>query len=300
MEAGLLKRVNYQIPKLILGTQNWGEYVDLPEARSQLRTYLQAGGFAIDISPTSKAVSMAGELLAELTNRESFQVHLNLKQINNFSQAQHLMSSALLQSGLDHFDLTWLEFDFYQLPVDEILKIAKSFTESEKSRYLGLINQQYWQTVFLDQRLATEKISLAGLKINYSLLQRNLTKAEISATEFLNQSLIATSPIALGLLTGKYRFSTPSDSLMARSGKEFEVLMTSKNQSKIEALATAAAGVSVSLTEVALAWLMAQDRVSGVLVNARNTAQLSQLLASTSTKLPIELLEALNEVADFE
>jgi aryl-alcohol dehydrogenase-like predicted oxidoreductase len=300
MEAGLLKRVNYQVPKLILGTHNWGDHVDLPEARSQLRTYLAAGGFAIDISPSTKALPMAGELLAELTNRESFQVHVNLPQITNFSQAQDLISNALAQSGLDHFDLTWLSFDFDNLSIHEIVNISKSFINSEKTRYLGALNQPFWQTVFLDERLLPEKISLAGLKINWSLLRRGLTSSEIKASEFFDHSLIATSPTALGLLTGKYRFSTPSDSLLARNGKQFEHLLTSVNQSKIEALATAAAGLEVSLTELALAWLLAQSQVSGILINARNTAQLNQLLASLSMELPVELFDALNEVADFE
>ena len=300
MQAGLLKRVNYRVPQLILGTQNWGEYVDLPEARSQLRTYQAAGGFALDISPNSKAMAMAGELLAELTDRESFQVHLNLSQIINYSHAQDLMNNALSQSGLDHFDLTWLSFDFYNLSINEIVKISQSYTNYEKTRYLGSLNQPFWQTVFLDERLMSEKIPISGLKINWSLLQRSLSKSEIQGSEFFDHSLIATSPTALGLLTGKYRFSTPSDSLLARRGKDFQHLLTSANQSKIEALATAAAGLELGLAELALAWLLAQTQVTGVLINARNTAQLSQLLTSSTIDIPTELFEALNEVADFE
>ena len=300
MQSGILTQINYPVPKLILGTRNWGELVDLPEARSQVRTYLETGGFALELTDNPKALAIAGELLPELTTRDSFQVYFNLPSFRNSAQAQSTLNNALSQANLDHFDIVWTNFDIYRLSIDEIVRFMKQNLNSEKLHYFGLHHTAFWQVAILRERLRTEKINLAGLKTNWSLLQRELNKEELKACNYLNCSLVATKPLAMGLLTGKYRFNTPSDSLLARGDSALEKLLTTINASKVEAVSTAASGIGVSPTEVAMAWVLQNPAVSASVINARNTAQLNQIFQSLKLSLPEELLLALDEVGDFD
>lgn len=300
MQSGLLKRINYPLPKFILGTQNWGDLVDLPEARSQFRTYLEAGGFALEVSANGKSLAIAGELLAELTSRDQFQIHLNLPNISNSSQAHHAIHHALAQTNLDHFDIVWTNFDIYQLTINEIIQLIDLNLKSGTARYFGVTQTDFWQWVYLQEHLKSNCITLAGLRTNWSLLERQLSSAELKACEFFDISLVATRSLALGLLSGKYRFNTPSDSLLARGSNELDKLLTTTNASKIEALATAAEGIGVSATEVALAWVFSHPQVCSSVINVRNTAQLIQILESLKFDLPSEIQSALDEVGNFE
>lgn len=300
MQSGLLRRINYPLPRIILGTQNWGELVDLPEARSQLRTYLEAGGFALELGASGKGLAIAGELLAELTNRDHFQIHLKLPQISNSSQAHSAINHALTQTNLDHFDIIWTSFDIQQLTVNEIIQLIKHNLQNSKARYFGLNHTEFWQIVYLQEQLNLERITLAGLRTTWSLLERQLSASEMGACEFLNISLVATKSLGLGLLSGKYRFNTPSDSMLARGSSDLDNLLTTENASKIEALATAADGIGVSPTEVTLAWLLAKPQVTSSVINVRNTAQLNQIVESLKLDLPSEIQTALDEVGNFE
>ena len=300
MQNGLLRSINYPLPKLILGTKNWGDLVDLPEARSQLRTYLAAGGSAIEISAVGKNLAIAGELLAELTNRDQFQVHFNLSKVNNSARAQSEINLALSQTNLDYFDVLWANFEVQNLNIDNIVQFVEQNLKAEKTRYFGLDQNEFWEFIYLHENFKSARLTLSGLKSNWSLLERGLSNSELKACDFLNISVVAKKALGLGLLTGKYRFNTPSDSLLARGSTDLDNLLTSVNASKVEALATAADGIGVSPTEVAIAWLLAKPQVAATVVNVRNTSQLTQILEAIKLEIPEEIETALDEVGNFE
>ena len=300
MQSGLLSRINYPVPQLILGTKNWGEFADLPEARSQLRTYLAAGGYGIELNSSGKNLAIAGELLAELTNRAHFQVHFNLNEIQNTAQAQRDIHQALSETNLDYFDVIWTSFDVKKLAPGEISRLISQNIKNEKTLYFGLNKSEFWQFVYLQENLRSESINFAGLKTIWSLVERELTNEELNACELLQVSILATRCLGLGLLTGKYQFNTPSDSMLARGNTELNNLLTSTNSAKIQALATAADGIGVSLTEMALAWVLSNQQVSGGVINARNSSQLNQILKSVKLEIPAEIKAALDEVGNFE
>lgn len=300
MQVGLMKGINYPVSKLMLGTHNWGALTDLPEARSQFRTYLEAGGFSLNISNNTKALPIAGELLAELTSREDFQVHFTAPKVFNSATLQSSINQALGSSGLDYFDVIWLHFDVYSMPISEIVYSVKRLIDQGKTRYVGLVNEEFWKNIYIYENLKPLGITPAGLMAKWNLLERELKKSEISSCSFLNISLVATETLALGVLTGKYRFTTPADSLVGRGSSQASNLLTTANASKIQALTTASEGIGISAAEAALAWLLAKDQISSVLINARNTSQLNQLLSVRKVSLPEELNLALDEVADFD
>jgi aryl-alcohol dehydrogenase-like predicted oxidoreductase len=301
MQARSLKRINYPVAPIILGTSNWGEHTDLPEARSQFRTYLQAGGLAINLTSTnaSKSMAIAGELLAELTQREEFQIHFDAEKFSNSASFTNAINRALGEVGIDHFDVVWFDTELASLEKAEYLSAINRLIVSGKVLYFGIRTSSFWKAVYLNELLTSISIIPAGLKIGWSLLQRDLTNQEYEAAKTFGLSIVAERVLALGLLSGKYRFNTPSDSLMSRGNSDIEKLLTSSNHAKIEAAATAAEGLSITTTELSLSWLLSQDNLSAMVVNSKNTAQLNQILNSLQVKLPDQMLDVLNEVADF-
>ena len=102
-----------------------------------------------------------------------------------------------------------------------------------------------------------------------------------------------------GVLTGKYRGGIPSDSRAADDRWEGYVkpYLRPNRAHIVEALARAADGLDVTMSHVALSWLLRQPRVSAALVGARTTAQLSESLATEDVELPAEIVEALDDVS---
>jgi aryl-alcohol dehydrogenase-like predicted oxidoreductase len=302
MQARHLKRINYPIPSVILGTANWGDLTDLPEARSQLRTYLQAGGFALHLSSevSNKASAMAGELLAELTDRANFQIHFDLGKFDNSAQVLSTLNANLNQLGVDFFDLLWVDVDNNNIDLNEIIQTFKKILNQGKATYIGLKSKYFWQLIYLNEKLYANSITTAGIKIKWSLLERDLTNDEFLACKKFGISIVAERVLALGLLTGKYRFNTPADSLLSRGNESLNALLTSTNHSKIEAAATAAEGLDLTTTELSIAWLLVQSELSSIIINAKNTAQLAQSLSALKVNLPTELINVLDEVANFD
>ena len=114
--------------------------------------------------------------------------------------------------------------------------------------------------------------------------------------------MLAWSALGRGVLTGKYRHSTPPDSRAASAHLAGFVTpyLTGRPASIVEALATAADGLSVPLSQVALAWLTSKPAVSCALIGPRNLAQLTEILPDKELILPEPIIQALDEVSSID
>jgi aryl-alcohol dehydrogenase-like predicted oxidoreductase len=111
--------------------------------------------------------------------------------------------------------------------------------------------------------------------------------------------VLAWSPLGRGVLTGKYRGGIPGDSRAASSGWEQFVApyLGTDRTGVVEAVARAADGLDVTMSHVALAWLLGRPSVAAVLLGARTSAQLSESLAAEDVELPDEIVQALDDVS---
>ena len=170
---------------------------------------------------------------------------------------------------------------------------------SGRARYVGVSNYSGWQTARAFSLLESARVPLVANEIEYSLAHRDVEREVVPAAQALGVGLLAWSPLARGVLTGKYRNGVPSDSRAAsRDFPQFaERFLDARSGSVVEAVATAARGLQVSPTEVALAWVRDRPGVVAPIVGARSTAQLRTTLASESLELPRQLVDALDEVS---
>ena len=147
--------------------------------------------------------------------------------------------------------------------------------------------------------MSARSIPLVANEVEYSLLRRRVEEEVAPAAEALGLGLMPWSPLARGVLTGKYRHGIPADSRGAsRDYPGFTSRFLGERTAQVvDALVIAARGLEVSPAEVALAWVRDRPGVVAPVVGARTLQQLRTALASESLSLPPELVQALDDVS---
>lgn len=312
MEQRPLGRSGLWVGRFGLGTMTWGRTTDEYEARDQLAVFLDAGGTLLDTADTyadGASEEMLGELLAEFGARD--QVVLATKAVSTIGSERKFNASrghilAALDTSLrrlrtDHIDLWQMHAWDPSTPMEETLSAIDDAVQSGKVRYVGVSNYAGWQLA----RAATWQRAVAGrapivtAQMEYSLLERGIEREIVPAAQSLGLGILPWSPLGRGVLTGKYRHNTPSDSRggNAETAGWIQIYLEDRGRRIVDALATAAEGLGASPTEVALAWLRDRPGVVAPILGARTNNQLLAALASEELELPEEITRALDEVS---
>ena len=305
----LLGNSGHEVSTMALGTMTWGRDTDEPEARSQYKAFIEAGGNFLDTADCySQGISeeLVGQIIAEIGNRESIfiatkAVKVELPRMYNAS-AIHItgaLEASLSRLGVDHVDL-WQMHGWDSLtPIDETLRAVSTLYAQGKFRYFGISNYSAWQTALVISECMKLNIPFISAQHEYSLLARGVERELIPLLENQNKALLPWSPLGRGVLTAKYRFGTPVDSRAA--SKHFSSFiqehLTDEKARIVDALVTAAEGIGRTPVETAIAWVRDRPGVSSVILGARNLAQLKILLSSDNLELPQELNNALSDVS---
>ncbi len=136
--------------------------------------------------------------------------------------------------------------------------------------------------------------------MEYSLLNRRIEDDVVPAARAMGLGILPWSPLGGGVLTGKYRSGTPSDS---RGASPFfsgfiDPYLDERAAGIVEGVAKAAEGLGWSMTEVALAWVRDRPGVTAPIVGARTAKQLLGALGVEDLTLPPEIVAALDDVSE--
>ncbi len=299
------------VSRLGLGTMTWGSILDDGVCRDLLRAFLEAGGDLVDTAygyGGGAAETLLGSFLGDVVARDEVVLCTKAgisrpggERVVDTSRRGLLrqLDASPRRPGTDHVDL-WLVHTWSDdAPFTETLGALKYAVSSGRARYVGVSNYLGWQTARAFSLLESARVPLVANEIEYSLAHHDVEREVVPAAQALGVGLLAWSPLARGVLTGKYRNGVPSDSrAAARDFPQFaERFLDARSGSVVEAVATAARGLQVSPTEVALAWVRDRPGVVAPIVGARTTAQLHTALASESLELPGQLVDALDEVS---
>ncbi|RYY51645.1 MAG: aldo/keto reductase [Actinomycetales bacterium] len=301
-----------QVSRLGLGTMTFGSQVDELEAEDQLTAFLEAGGTFVDTAPVygeGRAEALVGDLLAKRGVRDDVvlasKAVVGLRRGQVVSDASHGHVLAQLDASLralrtDHLDLWQLHAWDPLTPWEETLAALEHAVSSGRVRYVGVSNFSGWQ-VGVARTSATRALGplLVSHQVEYSLLNRTIEDEVVPAAQHLGLGTIAWSPLARGVLTGKYRSGVPSDSRAAVPQWEHFMApyLSPECAPVVESVVRAAEGLDVSPAHVALAWVRERPTVATTLLGARTTAQLRTLLASEALDLPAEIVSALDDVS---
>lgn len=289
-----------------LGTLTWGRDTDDFEAHDLLERFGNAGGNLIDTSPAygdGAAEALLGEVL-RAHDRDKFVICTKVGGAGGPGGALHRKlirdsaAGSVQRLGVDYLDLLLIQAPDFQTSLSEIADTLDFVVTSGLANYVGVSNLPAWQLALLVAKLQRPDRLVAG-EYEYSLLARQIEADVAPACRHLGVSLLAWSPLGRGILTGKYRRSIPADSRAASPhlGGFAKARLEDAGKPIVEAVAAAAAGLGVTPTEVALAWVRDRPGVASIISGARTAGQLETVLASNELSLPAPIEKALSEVS---
>ena len=315
MEMRTLGKTGLKVSRLGLGTMTWGRDTDEHEAANQLRIFLDAGGSFIDTAAVygdGDSERVIGGFIGTLVSREEITIATKAgisfnqgERVINNSRASLLkdLDGSLERLGIEYADLWQVHQWDSNIPLEETLSALDYAVASGRVRYVGISNFAAWQMA----RAATlqnplfGKVPLSSIQSEYSLLNRSVESDVLPASEYVGLGFIAWSPLGRGVLTGKYRLGTPSDSRGASPHFSGFIAPYLDNRSRaiVDAVCVAAEGLGYSPTEVALGWVRDQPGVSSAIVGARTGAQLRGALSVEEIELPQQVRDALDEISSL-
>lgn len=218
---------------------------------------------------------------------------------------KHLLDAidaSLARLQTDYVDLYQLHADDASTPLDETIEALDTIVKSGRARYVGVSN-------FLAYRLATalgradvlRLTRFVSVQPRYSLLFREIERELLPLCGAEGLAVIPYNPLAGGLLTGKHKAnSAPPEgtrfTLGTAGGRYQDRYWNERSFETVETLRKLADEAGVSLTKMALAWVMANPRITAPLLGASKPEQLDETLASIDYKLPADLKARLDEL----
>jgi aryl-alcohol dehydrogenase-like predicted oxidoreductase len=313
MQQRSLGATGLKVSRLGLGTMTWGRDTDEHEARDQLIAFAEAGGTLVDTAAgygDGASEELIGTLIGDVVGRDEVVLATKAgisrrtgERVTNTSRGHLLttLDASLKRLGVDHVDLWQVHVWTDEAPVEETLSALDLAVTSGRASYVGISNYTGWQTAQAAtwQRAVPGRTPLASTQVEYSLLNRHVEHEVVPAAQALGLGVLPWSPLGRGVLTGKYRTGTPSDSRGATEhfARFVGAYLDDRGRGIVEAVARAADGLGWSPLEVALAWVRDRPGVTAPIVGARTAAQLDGALGVEELTLPTEIVDALDDVS---
>lgn len=302
------------LPEISLGLwHNFGSGDDPAACRAMIAESLELGICHFDLAdnygpPPGSAEQRFGELLAQDFGAHRDEMFISTKAghlmwpgpYGDWGSRKHLLAGldqSLRRMKLDYVDVFYSHRPDPETPIEETVGALVQAVRSGKALYAGL--SKYPPELFhrACDLLAEEKVPCLIHQYRYNLLDRSCETGMLPATEQRQIGSIVFSPLAQGMLTGKYLGGLlPADSRAQRADSPFlTVERVAGDAARVARLAELAAEAGISLTQLALRWLLSKPAVTSVLIGARNVRQLRDCAAAAGQEaLPDDLLTALD------
>ena len=321
MRYRLLGRTGLYVSELCLGTMTFGEIegywkvmsgVGQQAATALVKQAFDAGVNFIDTANvyslgqseifTGKAIKSLGLPRDEIVVATKATSIMHEKAVNGRGQSRyHLMNqvdASLQRLQLDHIDLYQLHGLDPLTPLDETLSTLNDLVRSGKVRYIGLCNMAAWQ--IMKALAISEKnhwTRFESVQAYYTLAGRDLEREVMPLLHDQQLGLMVWSPLAGGLLSGKFAPDGQGPAGARRASFDFPLVDKPRAFRCIDVMRPIAERLKVSVARVALAWLLSRPQVSTVIVGAKTAEQLADNLAATDIEFAAEDLAALDAVS---
>jgi aryl-alcohol dehydrogenase-like predicted oxidoreductase len=274
---------------MVFGEPSWGCSRD--ESESILQCFVEAGGNFLDTADFyagGRSEQFLGEMLANDRDRFVVGTKYSLTRDssdpnaagNHRKNLMRAVEASLVRLQTDYIDVLWLhQWDFFT-PVTEVLRALDDLVRAGKVLYLGLSDTPAW-VVARANTLAEERnwTPFVATQLEYSLVERTIEREFVPMCQMLDIAITAWSPLAGGVLSGKYSDGIPA-------GARFAQRAPSERQLEIaRAAATVATDLDTTTAAVALAWVRSRPGVVIPIVGARTEAQLKENLEALTVTL---------------
>lgn len=213
----------------------------------------------------------------------------------------HLMNeldASLKRLQLDHVDLYQLHGYDPVMPLEEVLSTLNDMVHCGKVRYIGLCNMAAWQ--IMKGLAISERKNWArfeSVQAYYTVAGRDLEREVIPLLQDQQVGLMVWSPLAGGLLSGKFTPDGQGPAGSRRATFDFPVVDKPRAFAVVDVMRPIAHRHQVSVAQVALAWLLGRPQVTTVIVGAKTPEQLADNLGASRLTLTSEDLQSLDEAS---
>jgi aryl-alcohol dehydrogenase-like predicted oxidoreductase len=208
------------------------------------------------------------------------------------------VKASLTRLQLDHIDLYQIHGFDPATPIEEALLALDTLVQQGHVRYLGVSNWAAWQIVKalgISERRGLARFE--SLQAYYTIAGRDLEREIVPMLQSEGLGLLVWSPLAGGLLSGKYTRTSSGEAGSRRTTFDFPPVQLERAYAVIDVMAGIASGKGVSVAQIALAWLLHQPVVTSVIIGAKRVDQLEDNLAATAVRLSADELSALDTVS---
>ncbi len=318
MEYRQLGRSGLRVSTITLGTMGFGGtgwasavgQIDVEGARKQINLARDAGVNLIDtadVYSSGASEEIVGQALG--SDREDVLIATKVRMPmgdgpNDAGLSRHHIiraaEASLRRLGTDYIDLYQVHEWDGQTPLEETLSALDSLVQSGKVRYIGASNYAAWHLIkalWTSDRNGLQRF--VSQQIYYSLQAREAENELVPVSIDQGLGILVWSPIAGGLLSGKYRrgVDAPAGSRHLSDWSEPPVHDEDKLYNTIETLVEIGSARGVSAAQVALAYTIGKAAVTSVIVGARTEDQLADNLASAELDLSVEEVAQLDAVS---
>ncbi|MGE4133322.1 MAG: aldo/keto reductase [Bdellovibrionales bacterium] len=322
MKYNLLGQTGLLVSEVCLGTMTFGGKgfweqmggLDQSAASELVKASVDKGvnfidtadvySFGISETMTGEAIKKLGIPRKELVIATKSTGAMDENNLNARGQSRyHIMNAvdeSLKRLQMDHIDLYQIHGVDPLVPIEETLSTLNDLVRTGKVRYIGLCNLPAW---LIADALATSErhgwAKFVSVQAYYTIASRDLEREVIPLIQNKKLGLMVWSPLAGGLLSGKYDKSGKGPDGSRRNNFDFPVVDKERAFTCIDVMRDIAKTHQVSVAQVAQSWLLHQKAVTSIIVGAKRVDQLVDNLASTQVQLTEADLNALNEVSQL-
>lgn len=321
MEYVRLGRTGLQVSKLCLGTMTFGLQCDEPTSHAILDAAYDAGITFIDTADVyplggghetvGRTEEIVGSWLAAHPGRRD-DIVLATKCVGSMgdrpwqsgASRRHIVEAvdaSLRRLGVDRIDLYQLHSPDPATPIDETIQALDDLVRSGKVGYVGCSNFLAYQVARAVGR--SEALGLArfdSIQPRYNLLFRQIERELLPLAEEQSIGVIPYNPIAGGMLTGKHRRGAPTSgtrfTLGSAQGRYQDRYWNDGAFDTVDELTPLAAEAGVSLTTLAVSWVLSNPVITAPIIGASKPEQLADSVAALEHPLDVDLKARLDEL----
>jgi aryl-alcohol dehydrogenase-like predicted oxidoreductase len=265
-------------------------FIDTADVYSEGRSEIITGQSLRNLQISRDKVVIATKVLGETAAKNA-----NARGLSRYHIMEGVKAS-LKRLQLEHIDLYQVHGFDPATPIEEALRALDNLVQHGHVRYIGVSNWAAWQimkALGISERLGLARFE--SLQAYYTVAGRDLEREIIPLLQSESVGLLVWSPLAGGLLSGKYARDKRGEAGSRRTTFDFPPVNLDRAYDCIDAMSVIASAKRTSVAQIAIAWLLHQKAVTSVIIGAKHLEQLDDNIAAANIRLSVEELAALDK-----
>lgn len=302
MQYRRLGRSNLEVSRLCLGTMMFADQTDIGEARNIVASAREHGINFIDtadIYSKGACENMVGELIRDTRDDWVLATKLGNRMKNEPNRwgysrkwIRHEVQASLKRLGTDHIDILYMHRDFPGTNLEDAVRAFDDLLRDGTIGAIGLSNFRGWRIAeFVHLCRQANVAPPVVCQPYYNLMNRGPEQEILPACDHYGMGVVPYSPVARGVLTGKYQpgAAPPAGTRAARGEKRImEVEFREESLQIAQQLREHCDGRGIKLSHFATAWVLANKFVTSVIVGPRTLAQMEDYYPALDVQISAE------------